>query len=80
MKSYHIPIIISLLICMITSLYIVYNLQRVVSKVLENPVQYAPLDDLIKKLEEFTNTLFTLVYISLIIITVISIVQIILED
>ena len=80
MKPYHVPIIISLLICMITSLYIVYNLQKVVSKVLENPVQYAPLDDLIKKLEEFANTLFTLVYVALIIITVISIVQTILED
>jgi len=72
MKPYHVPIIISILICMITSLYIVYNL--------ENPVQYAPLDDLIKKLEEFANTLFTLVYVALIIITVISIVQTILED
>lgn len=79
MKPYHVPIIISILICMITSLYIVYNLQKVCNKVLENPVQYAPIDDLIKKIEEFTNTLFTLVYISLIIITIFSIVQIILS-
>ena len=80
MKSYHIPIIISLLICMAISLYIVHESQRVVSKVLENPTQYTPLEDLIKVLKEFVSTLFILIYISIIVVFIISVVLAVLEE